>query len=51
MKCALCKAKIEETFLKKPLGASFKDAKGKLHWACASCQRGKSKEELLRALG
>lgn len=47
MKCAICKEKIEETFLKKLLGTVVKDAKGKKHWVCSACQKGKSKEELL----
>ncbi len=50
MKCELCKEKIDTTFLAKPVGTAFKDAKGKQHWACAACQRGKTKEELLAAL-
>ncbi len=50
MKCALCGKKLEETFLKKPLGTVVKDAKGKQHWICRECQKGKSKDELLAAL-
>jgi hypothetical protein len=50
MKCELCNQAIEETFLKKPLGTAVKDPKGKKHWFCSSCQRGKTKEELLNQL-
>jgi len=47
MKCELCKEKIEETFLHKPLGSAVKDEKGKKRWVCSGCQKGKSKPELL----
>lgn len=40
MKCEICKEKIEETFLNKMIGTIVKDAKGKAHNVCASCQRG-----------
>lgn len=49
-KCALCKEKLEETFLNKRLGTLIKNEKGKGHWICQSCQKGKSKEELLEKL-
>lgn len=51
MKCELCKAAIEETFLKKPLGTCVKDAKGKKRWICSGCQQGKTKAELLATFG
>lgn len=38
MKCEICKSKIQETFLKKPIGTVVKDAKGKKHTVCAECQ-------------
>jgi hypothetical protein len=51
MKCELCKAKIEETFLKKPLGTWVKDAKGKKHLVCSACQKKHpDKEKLLNEL-
>ena len=51
MKCEVCKASVDETFLGKPLGGYVKDAKGKAHLACSACQkRLGSKEVLLDAL-
>jgi hypothetical protein len=51
MKCEICKKKIPETFLKKPLGTYVKDKKGKKHTVCSECQsKLKSKEELLEKL-
>ncbi len=51
MKCEICKKNIEETFLKKKLGAYLKDEKGKLRFVCGGCQaRFPSKEELLKQL-
>ncbi len=50
MKCEICKEKLEETFLHKPLGTAVKDAKGKTHWVCSACQKGKTKDELVTAL-
>ncbi|MFH0876091.1 MAG: hypothetical protein V1859_09205 [archaeon] len=49
MKCAVCKNKIEETFLKKIIGAYIKDSKGKKHPVCAGCQAklNNSKEKML----
>ena len=38
MKCEICKKKINETFLKKPIGTYIKDAKGKKHSVCHECQ-------------
>jgi len=49
-KCDLCKEKLSTTFLNKVLGTVVKDAKGKKHWICKTCQQGKSKEELLTKL-
>ncbi len=49
-KCDLCKQKLGTTFLNKSLGTVIKDAKGKQHWVCKACQKGKSKDELLKAL-
>jgi hypothetical protein len=39
MNCELCKEKVNETFLKKPIGGYVKDAKGKRHLVCNNCQR------------
>jgi len=51
MKCAICKKKIEETFLKKILGTYIKDAKGKKRTVCPKCQKKyKTKEEILKKL-
>jgi len=45
MKCDICGAKIETTFLNKPIGTYVKDAKGKKKMACPACQTsGKDKE-------
>jgi hypothetical protein len=51
MKCEICKKRIAETFLSKPIGTYVKDAKGKKHTVCSECQ-GKlgSKEGLLKNL-
>ena len=50
-KCEICKKKIEETFLRKIIGAYVKDSKGKKHTICPECQKklGK-KEEILKKL-
>ncbi len=50
MKCEICKEKLEETFLHKPLGTVVKDAKGKKRWVCSACQKGKAKDEILEKL-
>ncbi|MBW3002117.1 MucR family transcriptional regulator [Candidatus Woesearchaeota archaeon] len=51
MKCEICKNKIGETFLNKPLGTYVKDEKGKRHIVCFECQKKlKTKEELLKHL-
>ncbi len=47
MKCAICKEKVEETFLDKPVGTWIRDAKGKRHLVCARCQRQHDKAGLL----
>ena len=39
MQCELCKDKIAETFLKKPIGTWIKDKKGKRHLVCKNCQQ------------
>ncbi|MBR9692977.1 hypothetical protein GOV07_03545 [Candidatus Woesearchaeota archaeon] len=48
VKCDVCKEKLQSTFLNKQLGTVIKDSKGKKHWVCQACQKGKSKEELLK---
>ncbi|HSU72429.1 MAG TPA: hypothetical protein VLJ21_01105 [Candidatus Binatia bacterium] len=51
MKCAICSATVGETFLKKPIGAYVKDAKGKRHLVCFSCQKKfLTKEQLIAQL-
>ncbi len=51
MKCAICSTAVAETFLKKPVGAYVKDAKGKNHLVCFSCQKKfLTKEELLKQI-
>jgi len=51
MKCEICKGKVDETFLKKPIGTYIKDGKGKKRLVCFECQkRLKSKEEMLNNL-
>ena len=39
MDCELCKQKVAETFLKKPIGTWVKDGKGKRHLVCHACQK------------
>jgi hypothetical protein len=49
MKCDICKKKIAETFLSKPIGTYVKDSKGKLHTICDECQKKfPKKEEILK---
>ncbi|MBD3303833.1 hypothetical protein GF343_01700 [Candidatus Woesearchaeota archaeon] len=51
MKCEICKNKVGETFLNKPLGTYVKDEKGKKHILCFECQKKlKTKEEILKHL-
>ncbi|MBR9699702.1 hypothetical protein GOV09_04565 [Candidatus Woesearchaeota archaeon] len=45
MKCAICKTKVQETFLKKIIGTHIKDAKGKKHTICFECQKKFPKKE------
>ena len=50
-KCAICKSTLGETFLKKVIGGTVKDAKGKKHIVCNNCQsKFTQKEELLKNL-
>ncbi|HII71779.1 TPA: hypothetical protein HA265_03415 [Candidatus Woesearchaeota archaeon] len=39
MKCEICKSKVQETFLNKPIGTVVKDKKGKKHTVCSGCQK------------
>ncbi len=39
MKCDICSAKIETTFLGKIKGTYIRDAKGKQRVACFECQK------------
>ncbi len=51
MKCEICKAKIEETFLNKIIGTYIKDKKGKKHTVCHACQKKfKDKTTILKEL-
>ncbi len=51
LKCDICKAKLEQTFLEKVIGTYVKDAKGKKHLACPQCQKKfPRKAELLKQL-
>jgi len=51
MKCEICKAKIEENFLGKIIGAYIKDAKGKKHLICPACQKKhKTKKQILEKI-
>lgn len=51
MKCEICKAKIDTTFLKKRVGTIVKDEKGRMHDICSKCQKSLgSKEEILKRL-
>ncbi len=50
-KCDVCGKKIDETFLKKIIGAYIKDEKGKQHTLCPECQKKfPKKEEALKNL-
>ncbi|MFH1400293.1 MAG: hypothetical protein ABIH41_02135 [Nanoarchaeota archaeon] len=51
MKCQLCSKKMEENFLQKPMGTYVRDAKGKQHPVCQTCQKAKSMDEIKKALG
>jgi hypothetical protein len=51
MKCDICKKKMGETFLSKPIGTYVKDKSGKKHTVCSECQKKfASKEELVNNL-
>ncbi|MFA5098593.1 MAG: hypothetical protein WC490_08270 [Candidatus Margulisiibacteriota bacterium] len=48
MKCEICKAKINETFLNKVIGTYVKDEKGKKHIVCPECQKKlKAKKDII----
>jgi|TARA_Y100000310_G_scaffold333114_1_gene409995 hypothetical protein len=49
MNCAICKAKIEQTFLNKILGTYVKKD-SKRHVVCFACQKKLSYEELVAKL-
>jgi len=51
MKCDLCGAKIEGTFLQKIRGTYVYDAKHKKRAVCPACQQGKNSAQLRAALG
>lgn len=51
MKCEICKNKIHEIFLAKPVGTYVKDEKGKKHMVCNECQsKLGSKDKILEKL-
>jgi len=50
MKCDICKAKIETTFLNKVLGTYMKNKKSKKKLVCPKCQKDHTREELLKKL-
>ena len=50
MKCTICNKKIEETFLKKPIGTHVRDGKGKRKIVCNECQSKLSIEEIKNKL-
>lgn len=51
MRCEICKQKVEETFLDKPIGTYVKDKNGKKHMVCFECQKKfRAKEEILKNL-
>ena len=51
MKCEICKKRLAETFLDKPVGTYVKDKKGKKHTVCSECQKKfASKKEILEQL-
>jgi len=47
MKCEICKAEVQKTFLGKVIGTYIKDSKGKKHIICKNCQQTNSNEEIL----
>lgn len=50
-KCAICQAKIQETFLNKPLGTYIYDEKHKKQLICFDCQKKYlTKEEQIKHL-
>lgn len=50
-KCEICKQTIGQTFLSKLIGTYIRDAKGKKHTVCRSCQKQLgSKEKILEKL-
>ncbi len=52
MKCEICKKKIAEIFLNKPLGTYIYDAKHKKKIVCFECQTryGNDKAKMLEAM-
>lgn len=51
MKCEICKSKVQQTFLEKPIGTYVKDEKGKKHLVCGECQNKLgSKDKILEEL-
>ncbi len=46
MKCTICNKKVEETFLKKPVGTYVRDRKGKRKLVCKECQAKLSIEQI-----
>ncbi|MFC1690726.1 hypothetical protein ACFL0W_00970 [Nanoarchaeota archaeon] len=51
MKCEICKSKVQEIFLNKPIGTYIKDEKGKKHIVCFECQKKfQTKENILKEI-
>ena len=51
MKCAICKSKVQETFLQKPIGTYVKDKKGKRKLVCMDYQKNlKTKDKIVEKL-
>lgn len=52
MKCAICKQEVGIVYLEKVAGTYMKDAKGKKHLVCSSCQAelGNDKKKILGKL-
>ena len=51
MKCEICKKNIQTTFLKKLIGTTVKNEKGKKLGVCFECQKKfNSKQEIIDAM-
>jgi len=50
MDCAICKKKIEKTFLNKIIGSYVKNEKGKKKAICPTCQKAKTIDEIKKEI-